>query len=163
MRSPLPLLLVLALPLIEIAGFVIVGGAIGVLPTIALVVATGIAGSILLRIQGFGTLNRIRATLEAGRDPSRELAHGLMVLAAGILLIIPGFVTDIAGILMFLPPVRDLAWRMLLRTVAIRGAARPTAGFGSARPGRRERGRTIDLDQDEYSTRRDTPWRRLDE
>jgi len=163
MRSPFPILLMLALPLIEIAGFVVVGGAIGVLPTIALVIATGVAGTILLRIQGFGTLNRIRGMLEAGCDPSRELAHGLMILVAGILLIIPGFVTDLGGILLFLPPVRDIVWRMFSRTALVRAAAGPMAGFGFARPGRRETARTIDLDQDEYSARRDTPWRRLDE
>ncbi len=163
MRSPFPLLLFLALPLVEIAGFVLVGGAIGVLPTIGLVIATSLAGSMLLRIQGFGTLGRIRAVIEAGRDPGRELAHGLMILAAGILLIIPGFVTDIVGILLFVPPLRDLAWRMLRRTIVVRAASRPMAGFGSRHPGRPGGARTIDLDQDEYSANRETPWRPIDD
>ena len=66
MRSPFPLLLVAALPLLEIAGFVVVGGALGVLPTLALVIATSIAGSLMLRVQGFGTLSRIRRMLEVG-------------------------------------------------------------------------------------------------
>jgi UPF0716 protein FxsA len=86
-----------------------------------------------------------------------------MILAAGILLIIPGFVTDIVGILLFLPPVRDLAWRMSIHIVLARAATRPSAGFGFGRPGRPQRARTIDLDQDQYSASRDTPWRRLDE
>ena len=115
MRFPVIPIFILALPLIEIAGFVVVGRQIGVLPTLGLVVATGILGAILLRIQGFGVMTRIRKETQAGRDPSREVAHGVMVLLAGVLLLIPGFVTDIIGLLLFLPPVRDLAWRYLRR------------------------------------------------
>ncbi len=158
MRFPLIPLFILALPLIEIAGFVVVGRQIGVLPTLGLVVATGILGALLLRIQGFGVMTRIRKETEAGRDPSRDLAHGLMVLLAGLLLLIPGFVTDIFGLLLFLPPVRDLAWRYLRRRLDI-----VTTGFGS-RPGAKTRGKTIDLDNDEYSSgsRPESPWRRID-
>lgn len=162
MRSALPLLLFLALPLVEIAGFVVVGGAIGVLPTIVLVIATSIAGSIMLRVQGLGTLGRIRALLEAGGDPSRELAHGLMILLAGILLIIPGFVTDFLGIVLFLPFARDVAWRELRRVIVVRTAARP-AGSGWRFSGRHPVSQTIDLDEHEYTARRDTPWRRRDD
>jgi len=159
MRSALALLILLALPLVEIGGFIMVGGAIGVLPTILLVVATSIAGSMLLRFQGLGTLGRIRGMLEAGQDPSREVAHGLMIVLAGILLVIPGFVTDVGGILLFLPPVRDLAWRLLRRNLAVRAMA----GSGWRRSGQHEATRTIDLDEHEYTARPDTPWRRIDE
>ena len=113
MRFPVIPLFLLALPFLEIAGFVIVGRQIGVLPTLGLVVASGMLGAILLRIQGFGVMTRIRKELDAGRDPSRELANGVMILLAGVLLLIPGFVTDIIGLLLFLPPVRELAWRFL--------------------------------------------------
>ncbi|MBL8584674.1 MAG: membrane protein FxsA, partial [Rhizobiaceae bacterium] len=118
-REPVRLfpLIVLLLPLIEIAGFVVVGSHIGVLWTIALVLASTVAGSVLLRYQGFGVMNRMRAEVEAGRDPSREVAHGVMILLAAILLLIPGFVTDIFGILLFIPPVREIAWRFLKRRV----------------------------------------------
>ena len=106
-------------------------------------------GAILLRIQGFGVLTRIRDEIEAGRDPGRELAHGVMIMLAGILLLIPGFVTDIIGLLLFIPPVRDLAWRFLKDRVIVRGL-----DFGDllrrlSRP--RRGGKTIDLDEDEYS------------
>ncbi len=160
MRFPVIPLFILALPLIEIAGFVVVGRQIGVLPTLGLVVATGILGAILLRIQGFGVMNRIRTETEAGRDPSRDLAHGVMVLLAGLLLLIPGFVTDIIGLLLFLPPIRDLAWRFLRRRIDI-----VTTGFGGfSRPSAGPRGKTIDLDDDDYSAApdRDSPWRRID-
>ena len=167
MRFPVIPLFILALPFIEIAGFVIVGSQIGVLATLALVIAAGVLGAVLLRVQGFGVMARVRKELDAGQDPSRELANGAMILVAGILLLIPGFFTDIIGLLLFLPPVRALAWRFLKRRVVI-----SAAGFGGfSRPGARSgtRGKTIDLDADEYSDsgpdsgpRPDSPWRRID-
>src|SRR4051812_26878380 len=90
---PLVLSILFGLPLLEIVAFVVVGSKIGVLWTIALVISSSIAGSVLLRIQGFGALNRIRTEMAAGRNPGRELAHGFMIIVAGILLVIPGFVT----------------------------------------------------------------------
>lgn len=155
-------LLLLALPLIEIAVFVLVGSQIGVLPTIGLVVLSGIAGGILLRIQGFGILSRIRQQVEAGRDPGRELAHGVMILLAGILLLIPGFVTDILGILLFIPQIRDLGWYLVRDRITFVGDI--SRGFGpSPRAGGHGDGKTIDLDEDEYSKEQDktSPWRRL--
>lgn len=161
MRFPVVPLLLLMLPFLEIAGFVVVGRQIGVLATLCLVVASGLLGAILLRVQGFGIMSRIRRELDAGNDPGRELANGAMVLVAAILLIIPGFVTDIAGLLLFLPPVRELAWRFLRERIVVSAAGFSTAGFGARHRGR---GRTIDLDADEYShaSRPDSPWRRID-
>lgn len=145
--SLIPLFLIL-LPLVEIAGFVVVGRQIGVLPTLGLIIATGIAGTLLLRYQGFGVMSRIRGEIEAGRDPSRNLAHGVMILLAGLLLLIPGFASDILGILLFLPPIRDLGWRFLRRRINFSADFTTMGGF--ARP-RGDRGRTIDLDEDDYS------------
>ena len=163
MRFPVIPLFLLALPLLEIAGFVLVGRQIGVLPTLGLVIATGIAGTILLRHQGFGAMARIRAELDAGRDPSRELAHGVMIMLAGILLLIPGFVTDILGILLFLPPVRDFAWRLLRSRIQVAGSFGSMTG-GFQRPGGGRGDKIIDLDEDEYSAGpdRNSPWRKID-
>lgn len=161
MRFPVIPLLLLALPFVEIAGFVVVGSQIGVLATLALVIASGVLGAILLRIQGFGVMARISREFDAGGDPGRELAHGAMVLVAGVLLLIPGFVTDIVGLLLFLPPVRDLAWRFLKSRISVSGVR--FGGF--AQPGAaRRRGKTIDLDADDYShaPKPDSPWRRID-
>jgi UPF0716 protein FxsA len=159
--SLIPLFLIL-LPLIEIAGFVVVGSQIGVLPTLGLIIASGIAGTMLLRFQGFGVMTRIRGEIEAGRDPSRNLAHGVMILLAGILLLIPGFVSDIIGLLLFVPPIRDLAWRFLSRRINFSADFATMGGFSRPRP---SRDKTIDLDEDDYSRSRDpsSPWRQIDD
>lgn len=147
---PIPVLpiLLLALPLAEIAGFVIVGEEIGALATIGLVLATSVLGGILLRIQGFGTLARIRMSAESGGSPGRELVHAVMIMFAGFLLLLPGFITDIVGILLFIPPVREVAWRLIRSRVTVVGSA----GFGPSAAWRpRSRGDTIDLDSDDFS------------
>lgn len=100
------LILFLLVPVLEIWVFVKVGEAIGAWPTVALVVAMAIAGSALMRIQGLAVLERARATLAAGEFPSSELLDGLFVLLAGFLLIVPGFLTDALGILLFIPALR---------------------------------------------------------
>ncbi len=102
---------------------------IGALATVGLVLASTIAGAVLLRHQGFGVMRRVRTEMDAGRDPSRQLAHGAMIVLAAILLIIPGFITDIFAILLLLPPVRDLAWRMLKAASCVGDQLSAAAGF----------------------------------
>lgn len=152
MAVPFAPLILLAGPLIEIAAFVAVGSQIGILATVGLTVATTIAGAALLRIQGFGVMTRIRAALEAGQTPGRDLVHGVMIVAAGLLLIVPGFVTDAIGLLLFVPQLRDIAWRLVRNRIVVVGGA---AG-GPFR--HRGDGRTIDLDADDY-VRQDDPDR----
>ena len=89
--------LLLFIPILEIVVFILVGGQIGVVATLAMILFTAILGSILLRIQGFSIVNRIREQTERGELPGRELGNGAMILAAGILLLTPGFVTDTLG------------------------------------------------------------------
>ncbi|WP_159586950.1 FxsA family protein [Chelativorans xinjiangense] len=150
--------LLLSIPLLEIAVFVVIGGQIGVLPTLALVLATAVAGSILLRIQGFGVLSRVQKTLNEGRVPGRELVHGVMILIAGILLLTPGFVTDTLGFLLFIPAVRDIGWAFLRDRIVVVGAGAPPGG-GQDR--RQPRDKVIDLDMDDYSSSEPgkSPWR----
>lgn len=147
MRPSLLPFLIFLVPILEIATFVVVGSHIGVLATVLLVVATSVAGAALLRIQGLGTLARIRAQVDRGALPDRELAHGAMILVAGLLLLMPGFLTDLVGLLLFIPPVRDAAWRLLRGRIVV--AARGPWGGGFA--GSRGDDRTIDLDSDEFS------------
>lgn len=100
------LILFLLIPVVEIWLFVKIGGIIGAWPTVALVVASGIVGAMLVRLQSLTVLNRARATLAAGEFPTAELFHGLFVLLAGFLLITPGFFTDVIGLLLFIPALR---------------------------------------------------------
>ncbi len=156
-------LLILALPLLEIAGFVVVGRQIGAPATVALVFASTLAGGVLLRHSGFGVMRRVQAELDAGHDPGRQLAHGAMIFLAALLLIVPGFLTDIAALLLLLPPVRDLAWRALRSRVAV---FTNFNGF-RANGGTRGQGRTIDLEEEDFfrsggKPDGDSPWRRLD-
>jgi len=155
LRSFLLPVLIFALPLLEIAGFVVVGRQIGALATVGLVLVSAMAGLMLLRHQGLGVMGRARTEIEAGRDPSRQIAHGVMILLAAFLLIVPGFLTDIAGLLLFIPPVRDLAWNLVKRRITV------VSSFGFS-ASRRE-GRTIDLDAEDFSRHPnpESPWRRL--
>ncbi len=156
-------LLFLLLPLAEIATFVLVGREVGVGMTLLLVLAGMIAGVVLLRLQGLGTLRRLQQTTAKGGDPGRELVHGVMIVIAGILLIVPGFLSDIVGLLLFLPPVRDFAWRLIrdrLTIVTASSGATAASGFGfsaeNAPPQSQGRGpHVIDLDDGEFS--RDRP------
>lgn len=143
MRLLLPFFL-LILPLAEIAVFVMVGSEIGVFPTVGLVIATTVAGSILLRVQGLGTVTRLRSAVERGEAPGRELAHGAMIVLAALLLILPGFITDTLGFLLFIPWVRERAWQFLRSRVTVTTTTMRRGGSGH---------RTIDLDEDDFSRR----------
>lgn len=147
MRPSLLPLLIFLVPVLEIAIFIVVGSHIGVLATVLLVVATSVAGAALLRIQGLGTLARIRAQVDRGALPDRELAHGAMILVAGLLLLMPGFLTDAIGLLLFIPPLRDVAWRLLRSRIVVAARGPWGGGFGGQRPD----DHTIDLDSDEFS------------
>jgi UPF0716 protein FxsA len=151
--SLIPFLL-LAVPLMEIATFVVVGGQIGVLPTIGLVLATAVTGTILLRIQGFGVLSRIRTTMDEGGVPGRDLVHGFMIMAAGLLLLTPGFITDSVGFLLFVPAIRNFAWSFVRSRISVSVGGRTGKNDGRA-SGRNRDSSTIDLDEDEYE--RDRP------
>ena len=113
----------LAVPLLEIGVFIEVGGGIGLWPTLAIVVATAVAGTALLRHQGVATLARARASMRAGQPPLAELFDAVCLAVAGLLLLTPGFLTDIAGAALFVPRVR--AWLRL--TVVRRLGGGPTA------------------------------------
>jgi UPF0716 protein FxsA len=117
-------LALIVVPIIEIALFIKVGGFLGLWPTIAVVIGTAVLGGILLRAQGFEAMRRLQASLEAGGDPRGPMAHGAMILVAGLLMLTPGFFTDAVGFLLLIPPVRQalIAWigpRLAARTVVM--------------------------------------------
>lgn len=102
------LLLLLTVPMIEIYVLIEVGRAIGSVSTVILVVLTAVAGAWLLRWQGLVTLARVRSALERGEIPALELVEGLLLLVTGALLLTPGFVTDVVGFAVLIPPLRRL-------------------------------------------------------
>jgi len=108
-------LLLLALPIVEIAVFIEVGKWIGVWPTILLILLSSLAGFQLMRHQGLATLARARAAVQRNEPPIGELLDGLSILLAGFLLILPGFVTDLLGLLLFVPWIRRRVWTYLWR------------------------------------------------
>jgi len=118
------LALFIGVPLLEIAVFIQVGGLIGLWPTLGLVILTAMAGTWHLRAQGLATLERARRQLDRGVLPTRELFDGLCLLVSGALLLTPGFVTDAAGLLLFLAPVRDWLRGVLARHLAAKGKTR---------------------------------------
>lgn len=115
------LLLFLGIPIVEIALFIQAGELIGVWPTLALVVVTAIVGAGLLRLQGLHTLARARESLDRGELPVGEVFTGLCLLAAGALLITPGFFTDTLGLLLFVPAIQRAIGGWVLRTLSRRG------------------------------------------
>jgi UPF0716 family protein affecting phage T7 exclusion len=119
----------------EIAVFILVGDAIGVLPTLGLTLLSMIVGAVLLKRQGVAALNNIRAEVARGRVPARPVAEAAMVAVAGFLLIVPGFLTGAAGLLLFIPAVRSAIWgrmrRQLEMRVQRRQSFRPRAALSS--------------------------------
>jgi UPF0716 protein FxsA len=108
-------LLFVVTPIAEIGVFIVVGGRIGILPTLAIVFVTAIIGASLVSRQGRGELVRARHTIMNGGFPGRELAHGAMILVAGALLLTPGFLTDAVGFALLVPTFREGLRRFLAR------------------------------------------------
>ena len=101
-------LLALLLPLIEIAVMILVGQQIGVLGVIAWLILDAVAGIMLLRWQGLQTLRRVQAAFNRGEAPVTDTLDGFAFAMAGLLLLLPGFVSDVIAVLLLLPPVRRL-------------------------------------------------------
>jgi UPF0716 protein FxsA len=155
MRALIIPILFLLMPLAEIAAFIFVGREVGVGTTLLLVLASAVVGAVLLRIQGFGVLRKIQRASQAGDDPGRQLVHGVMIVIAAFLLIIPGFISDIIGLLLFIPAIRDLGWSLVKsRLTIITPGASPFSGGPQPDEGAWQRSsgpQVIDLDDDEFS------------
>ena len=116
--------LFIALPLAELYVILKVGDAIGVFWTILLLAADSVAGSMLLRSQGRAVWRRFNRALSEGRMPHREVQDGVLVIFGGAFLITPGFITDVFGLAMLLPPTRALIRRYGMRAIGRRVAVR---------------------------------------
>lgn len=112
-------LLFVLVPLAELYVIIQVGHVLGALNTIALLLLVSMAGAWLVKREGIGVWRRFQRQVETGHVPGREIADGVMILAAGALLLTPGFLTDLAGVALLLPPVRAA-----VRTLVMRRAAR---------------------------------------
>lgn len=101
------LFLFIAVPVTEISLLIKVGGAIGPLSTIGFVILTAVLGAYLVRQQGFATLNKLQQETNAGRVPAMQIAEGVALLFAGAVLMTPGFITDVLGFAILVPPIRQ--------------------------------------------------------
>lgn len=108
-------LLFAILPIIEIALLINVGESIGGWNTVAIVIVTAFIGAYLVREQGFQTMLQARHKMQHGQAPGQEMAEGLLLLVAGVLLVTPGFITDVIGFLFALPMTRPLLAKAMMR------------------------------------------------
>jgi UPF0716 protein FxsA len=139
----------LLLPIVEIALFIKVGQTIGLFPTLALVIAAAVFGAMLLRQQGLSVVNQLRGNISAGQLPARTIADTMMIGLAGLMLILPGFLTDILALALLLPPVRGWIYGALASRVKVV----ETASYRAQRDpqdGRIHGPGTIDLDEEDY-------------
>jgi UPF0716 protein FxsA len=128
MTGVLPLLVVLfvLVPIVELAVIIQVGQAIGVVETLLLMVVVSVVGAWLVKREGIGVWRRAQRQMDAGVMPGRELVDGVLIMVAGALLLLPGFVSDCLGILLLLPPVRALVRGLVIRRLRTRVVAQRT-------------------------------------
>ncbi|HEU4392013.1 MAG TPA: FxsA family protein [Solirubrobacterales bacterium] len=107
--------LFIVVPVAELYVIIKVGQLIGIWPTLALLLADALLGSLLLRHQGRGAWRRFNEALAQRRFPGKEVADGVLIVIGGTLLLTPGFLTDIAGLFLLVPPTRAIARRVLRR------------------------------------------------
>ena len=102
------------LPFVEIILFIIVGKYIGLGMTLLLIIITTVIGAIILQTRGFVNLNRMFKRIQKGEHPAVEMLDGSLVMFAGVLLVLPGFVTDAVGLVLLVPPLREIVIRQLI-------------------------------------------------
>jgi UPF0716 protein FxsA len=114
------LLLLILLPLVELAVLIWIAQHTSIAFTLALVLATGIGGAALARWQGWRAVRRIERQLAANQVPADALLDSILIFAAGVLLVIPGVITDLVGLALLFPPTRRLAKLVLVRGIQVR-------------------------------------------
>jgi UPF0716 protein FxsA len=150
--------LLLALPLVELVVIIKVGEAIGAVDAVALLVLVSLLGVWLVKRQGLAVLRRAQREVDAGRVPTASLLDGVLLLIAGGLLIFPGFVSDVVGLLLLLPPVRYVLRQLLVARYGRRVSTVVVTGSSSG-PGRGRRidGRIVDVDSVDVGDSADPP------
>lgn len=149
------------LPIIEIALFIQVGGAIGVLPTILLVILSAMLGVAVMRRQGAMAMLDVQRAMQEFRDPSAPMAHGALIMVAGALLVVPGLFTSAVGLLLMVPAMRSLIMRWMGRRVRVAGMGfRPPRDgdvMSDVPPGYGRNARGDGVIDGEYSVQDDPP------
>lgn len=145
------LIMFIAVPVIEIGLFIQVGGAIGLIPTLAIVILTAVLGTWLVRNQGLAALLNLQGSFSKLENPAEPLAHGAMILLAGALLLTPGFFTDAIGFLLLTPAFRVMAFNYLKSRITV--SSFQMGGGAQQRRNSRQDGDVIDGD---YVEIRDT-------
>lgn len=112
---PLLVLLFAVVPLAELFVLWQVGGAIGIIPTLVLLLLDSVLGGVLMRSQGRAVWRRFNVAIARHQPPAREIVDGAMVIFGGALLLTPGFLTDLVGLLLLLPPTRAIVRRAIVR------------------------------------------------
>jgi UPF0716 protein FxsA len=141
------IVLFIVVPIAELAILIQIGQLIGVWWTIALLIADAVLGSWLLRAQGRAAWRRFNEALSGGRIPHREVIDGVLIIFGGALLLTPGFLSDVFGLLFLIPPTRAVMRRLLVRRGVLRlvGAMPGTASPPNGRPHDLE-GTAVDID-----------------
>ncbi|MEV4317296.1 FxsA family protein [Actinocrispum sp. NPDC049592] len=121
----MPVLLLLVGMAVEITVLIAIGSAIGVLPTILLVIAATVVGAMLLRREGTRALLAFRSKIQSGQPPRAEMLDGVLIAVAGILVVLPGFVSDLVAIALLIPATRRMIAKRVLRRVEARQQQRP--------------------------------------
>jgi UPF0716 protein FxsA len=158
----MPLLLIavfIVVPIAELYVIIQVGQLIGVVPTLLLLLADAVLGSMLLKHEGRSAWRRFNEALAARRFPGREAADGALIIVGGTLLLTPGFITDVFGLFLLLPPTRAISRRILKRLTIGRFAivGTSTGGFGPFGPPNSGRGPGSSRDYDFEGSAEEVP------
>lgn len=107
--------LIIVLPFVELWVIIQVSHSAGVLPTIALLIAISVVGTSMIKREGLKVYREFTAAIARGQEPSTQVVHGVCLLAAGVFMLAPGFISDAVALLLLLPPTRRIIARVVLR------------------------------------------------
>ncbi|WP_455476013.1 FxsA family protein [Bartonella sp. B17] len=151
--------IILGALLVEIAGFIFVGKRIGIFATLGLVVLTTVAGSVLLRIQGISLLKNIQRELIQGHTLENYIVNDTFIIISAILLILPGFISDLLGILLLIKPIRTVIWRLFV------SFNNKTNSYKNSANTKNKSEKIIELKAEDYQVynEKESPWRKNDD
>ena len=155
--------IILLMPILEIAGFIIVGKALGLWLTLALILFTSFVGLVILRSGGLGMVRNLQNASRTGAEPAEAMINGCMRVIAGILLFLPGFITDAIGLALLVPGFRKLIWSAIGPRIVVAGSFKGRSNGQGFRPGPQNdaSSKVVDLDDDDFhrdGPKKNSPW-----